>query len=165
MVDLEVTGNSKAVAQFERGLLLLHSFEYQDAREAFREAQELDPQMPMAYWGEAMTHNHSLWSEQDYEEGVEVLQKVEAIDLENNATELERDFIAAVEILFQPETEKPVRDLAYASFMEGLSKKYPDNHEVAAFYALALLGSVPDGRDEELYEKGAKIALGILEEK
>jgi tetratricopeptide (TPR) repeat protein len=164
MVELEVTGNPKAVSQFERGLLLLHSFEYQDAREAFRKARELDPHMPMAYWGEAMTHNHSLWSEQDYEEGVEVLKKLDAIDLEKNATELERDFIEAVGILFKPETEKPERDVAYARFMEGLSKKYPDNHEVAAFYALSLLGSVPDGRDEELYGKGAKIALGILAE-
>ena len=164
MVNLEVSGNSKAVAQFERGLLLLHSFEYQDAREAFRNAQEIDPQMPMAYWGEAMTFNHSLWHEQDYDDGVEVLKKLQAIDLEKNATELERDFISAVQILFKPETEKPERDIAYAHFMEGLSKKYPDNHEVAAFYALSLLGSVPDGRDDELYGKGAKIALGILAE-
>ncbi len=164
MVNLEVTGNSKAVSQFERGLLLLHSFEYQDAREAFRSAQEIDPQMPMAYWGEAMTYNHSLWHEQDYEDGVEVLNKLESIDLEKNATELERDFIAAVEILFKPETEKSERDLAYSHFMEGLSQKYPDNHEVAAFYALSLLGSVPDGRDDALYGKGAKIALGILAE-
>jgi tetratricopeptide (TPR) repeat protein len=164
MVNLVVTGNSKAVSQFERGLLLLHSFEYFDAREAFRNAQEMDSQMPMAYWGEAMTYNHSLWHEQDYEDGVEVLKKLEALDLEKNASELERDFIEAVRILFKPETEKPERDVAYAHFMEGLSKKYPANHEVAAFYALSLLGSVPDGRDDELYGKGAKIALGILAE-
>ena len=164
IVNLEVTGSSKAVSHFERGLLLLHSFEYQDAREAFRDAREMDPQMPMAYWGEAMTHNHSLWSEQDYEKGVEVLKELEAIDLQENATELERDLIEAVRILYKPETEKQERDLAYAKFMEQLSKKYPDNHEVAAFYALSLLGSVPDGRDEETYGKGAKIALGILAE-
>lgn len=164
MVNLEVTGNPKAVSQFERGLLLLHSFEYQDAREAFRSARDTDPQMPMAYWGEAMTHNHSLWSEQDYDQGVEVLKELETLDLEKNATELERDFIEAVRILYKPETEKQERDAAYANFMEELSKKYPDNHEVAAFYALSLLGSVPDGRDEELYGQGAKIALGILAE-
>ena len=164
MVNLEVTGSAKAVPEFEKGLLLLHSFEYQDAREAFRNARELDPQMPMAYWGEAMTHNHSLWSEQDFEEGVEVLKELEAIDLQKNATELERDFIEAVRILYKPETEKPERDKAYANYMEELSIKYPDNHEVAAFYALSLLGSVPDGRDDEIYGKGARIALGILAE-
>ncbi|MGB5780543.1 MAG: hypothetical protein WBM42_01600 [Eudoraea sp.] len=117
MVNLEVTGNAKAVSQFERGLLLLHSFEYEDAREAFRNARETDAQMPMAYWGEAMTYNHSLWGEQEYEEGVEVLKKLELLDLEKNATELEQEFIEGVRILFKPETEKPERDVAYAHFM------------------------------------------------
>ncbi|MEJ2161848.1 MAG: tetratricopeptide repeat protein [Robiginitalea sp.] len=131
MVNLEVTGNSKAVSHFERGLLLLHSFEYQDAREAFRKAQEIDPDMPMAYWGEAMTYNHSLWHEQDYDDGVEVLKKLEAMDLEKNATALERDFISAVKILFKPETEKQERDLAYASFMEGLTASNIDSYEAS----------------------------------
>jgi len=50
------SGASEAQPAFERGLLLLHSFEYRDAAAAFREAQELDPDFAMAYWGEAMTH-------------------------------------------------------------------------------------------------------------
>src|SRR5690606_12522759 len=40
----------------------------------------------------------------------------------------------------------------------------PSNQEVAAFYALSLLGSVPEGRDDAIYGKGAKIAKGILKE-
>lgn len=164
MVNLEVSGAKEAIPEFERGLLLLHSFEYEDAREAFLRAQELDPTMPMAYWGEAMTYNHSLWSEQNYEDGVAVVKKIQTLDLEKNASQLERDFIDAVEILYQPKVEKAERDVAYANFMEGLSKKYPDNHEVSAFYALSLLGSVPDGRDEKRYEKGAKIAESVLQE-
>ncbi len=48
--------------------------------------------------------------------------------------------------------------------MEGLYNKYPANQEVAAFYALSLLGAVPEGRDDILYGKGAKIAKGILKE-
>jgi hypothetical protein len=52
----------------------------------------------------------------------------------------------------------------YAEFMGGLHQKYPENHEVTAFYALALLGSVPEGRDEAVYGKGAVIAGSILEQ-
>ena len=48
--------------------------------------------------------------------------------------------------------------------MEQLSEKYPNNHEISAFYALSLLGSVPDGRDDAIYGKGAIIAKGIIEE-
>lgn len=54
--------------------------------------------------------------------------------------------------------------MAYADFMAELHKKYPNNQEVAAFYALSLLGSAPEGRDDNLYGKGAKIAQGILNE-
>lgn len=164
VVKIEVSGKAKAIPYFEKGLLLLHSFEYEDAREAFRKAQEKDPNMPMAYWGEAMTFNHTLWSEQDYESASAALEKLMAFDYKANSTELEQDFIKAVQILYQPKTEKIKRDQAYALFMAELAEKYPDNHEVAAFYAVSLLGSVPDGRDVTLYGKGAKIAQGILEE-
>ncbi len=164
VVNLEISGKKAAIPHFEEGLLLLHSFEYDDAREAFLKAQELDSNMPMAYWGEAMTYNHSLWSEQDYEEATAALAKLEGFSYENFSSELEQDFIKGVKILYAPKTEKNERDKNYAGFMESLFQKYPESHEVAAFYALSLLGSVPEGRDEEIYGKGAVIAQGILKE-
>ncbi len=163
-VRINVTGSEAAKQQFEKGLLLLHSFEYEDAREAFQKAQKLDPAMPMAYWGEAMTHNHSLWSEQDFEEADKVLANLDNIDYHSSCSQLEQDLIAAIHILYKPKMDKPDRDIAYSDFMEKLVEKYPKNHEVAAFYALSLLGSVQEGRDDEIYGKGAIIAQGILEE-
>ncbi len=166
-VDFTVTSAStEALAAFEKGLLLLHSFEYEDAREAFQEAQELDSDFAMAYWGEAMTHNHSLWARQDYEAATEALAKLAATAEQRIAkapTGLERDFLKAVHVLYG-EGAKYERDQAYAEFMEELYRKYPENQEVAAFYSLSLLGSVNSGRDEETYGKGAIIAKGVLEE-
>lgn len=164
VVDITISGTESAQPYFEKGLLLLHSFEYEDARDAFQEAQKEDPKMPMAYWGEAMTYNHSLWHEQDYEAATSVLAKLDSLHLEKNTTEIEQDLIESVHILYQPKVEKKERDVAYSSFMEKLYKKYPSNQEVAAFYALSLLGSVPEGRDDVIYGNGAKIAQGILEE-
>ncbi len=164
VINISVSGKKSAQPHFEKGLLLLHSFEYEDAREAFQEAQKEDPKMAMAYWGEAMTYNHSLWHEQDYEAASTVLAKLGRLNLENNTSEIEQDLIESVHILYQPKTEKNQRDFACANFMEGLYKKYPANQEVAAFYALSLLGSVEEGRDDIVYGKGAKIAKGILKE-
>ena len=164
VVNITITGKEIAQPYFEKGLLLLHSFEYEDAREAFQKAQELDPNMAMAYWGEVMTYNHSLWHEQDYEAATTVLAKLDNLDLEKTTTEIEQDLIKSVLILYQPKTEKKHRDLGYSNYMEGLYKKYPANQEVAAFYALSLLGSVEEGRDNIVYGKGAKIAQGILKE-
>ncbi len=164
VINLEVSGMPEAITHFEKGLLLLHSFEYNDSREAFRAASELDPSMAMAYWGEAMTYNHSLWHEQDFEKGSAVVQQLNELKLDISTTELEKDFVKAVKILYESDSIKTNRDKNYAEFMQSLNKKYPDNHEIAAFYALSLLGSVADGRDDNIYGKGAIIAKGILKE-
>src|SRR5262245_26470296 len=68
-IAFDVSGKSQAQPAFKRGLLLLHSFEYDDAAESFAEARKLDPGFVMAYWGEAMTYNHTLWRTQDYDKG------------------------------------------------------------------------------------------------
>ena len=165
-IQLEVSGAAEAQPHFKRGLLLLHSFEYADAAEAFIQAQEIDSDFAMAYWGEAMTYNHSLWRLQDQEKGKAALEKLGATASERvdkAATDLEKDFLQAVEILYGEGT-KTERDHAYAAYMQTLHQQYPENHEVAAFYALSLLGSVPVGRDDEVYEKGAVIAKSIIAE-
>ncbi|MEJ2343087.1 MAG: tetratricopeptide repeat protein [Gemmatimonadales bacterium] len=54
------SGNVEAQDDFLRGVLLMHSFEYDRAADAFRKAQEIDPGFAMAYWGEAMTHTHPV---------------------------------------------------------------------------------------------------------
>ena len=57
------------------GVLYLHSFVYEDARDAFVEAQAAAP-CPIAYWGEAMTYDHPLWGEQDAPPAKAALAKI-----------------------------------------------------------------------------------------
>src|SRR5215472_11915322 len=59
------SGPAAAQADFLRGLAQLHNFEYDDAAEHFRKAQQIAPDFAMAFWGEAMTKNHTLWDEED----------------------------------------------------------------------------------------------------
>ena len=59
------SGNAEAQRTFIEGVLLMHSFEFEDAATAFRAAQEIDADFALAYWGEAMTYNHPLWRQQD----------------------------------------------------------------------------------------------------
>ncbi len=165
-IEMAVTSSQDAIDHFENGVLLLHSFMYSDAAASFQKAQSIDPDFAMAYWGEAMTNNHPLWSEQNYEKGVAILNDLGSSKEERLAkapTTLEKDFLMGVEIMYGEGT-KIERDDAYAEHMAQLFDKYPGNNEIAAFYALALLGSVEEGRDYEVYGKGAKIAQGILEE-
>src|SRR6186997_1204101 len=60
-ISFPTSGSAQAQAPFVRGVLLLHSFEYDDAIEAFRQAQRLDAGFAMAYWGEALAYNQPLW--------------------------------------------------------------------------------------------------------
>src|SRR5688572_32223710 len=75
-ISFAVSGKEEAQPFFKKGLLLLHSFEYEDAAEEFQKAKDLDTGFVMAYWGEAMTHNHSLWRYQDYEKANAVLKQL-----------------------------------------------------------------------------------------
>lgn len=166
-IDFQVTGGVEAQPHFENGLLLLHSFEYDDAKEAFLKAQALDPDFVMAYWGEAMACNRSFWKLQDYENGVSALTKLadsRQARIMKAQTQIEKDFIEAVDILYYSADDKQTRDTKYASFMGQLREKYPQNHEVATFYSLALLAAVPEGRDEDTYAKAADIAQSVLDQ-
>src|SRR3989449_11090166 len=75
-IDFPTSGAPVAQPQFIRGVLLLHSFEYRDAAQAFREAQRLDPGFALAYWGEALTYTHPIWNEQDLSAARAALQRL-----------------------------------------------------------------------------------------
>lgn len=161
----ENSGSSQAQEEFSRGLLLLHSFEYVDAREAFAEARRIDPDFAMAYWGEAMTHNHPIWMRQDTEDGRSVLLEL-APDLEGRLekapTEREKEYLLAIEALYFSEGDKKARDFVYEKRMDALAVKYPEDLDAAAFHALSILGLAHDGRDFELYMRAAAIVEEVF---
>ena len=165
-VEFEVTSSEEAAPYFQEGLLLLHSFEFEDAAEKFVKAQQIDSTFVMAYWGEAMSYNHPLWKERYSEDGIAALEKLAASKEERLAmakTPLEYDLLEAVEILYS-EGDKKEQDVSYKDQMEKLHKKYPEHHEVSAFYALSLLGSSKSRKEDDHYELGAKIVQGIINE-
>lgn len=160
------TGATEAIPAFTKGLKLLHNFEFEDAATAFQEAQKLDSTFAMAYWGEAMTHNHPLWAQQDKEKALEALNRLAptvAERQEKAKTQLEKDFLQSLEILYGEGT-KNERDSAYSQFLGKMYATYPGNEEVASFYALSILGAVQVGRDDAAFEKSAAIVKGIIQE-
>ena len=164
-INFKVTGKAEAQPAFKKGLLFLHSFEYEDAAESFAEARKLDPGFVMAYWGEAMTYNHPLWREQNYDRGNNILQQLAPSPQERiakAATDLEKDFIGGVNIIYG-KGNKAERDSSYAAYMGSLYNKYPGNQEVAAFYSLSLIGWGMVDRNTKLFEKAAAIANEVLE--
>ncbi|MEM0962546.1 MAG: hypothetical protein AAGK21_08440 [Bacteroidota bacterium] len=159
------SGSQDAQEPFLRGLLLLHSFEYVDARDAFQEAQSIDPSFAMAYWGEAMTHNHPIWMRQDREAALAVLESMEAAREDPrhglSTSDRENAYLSTLTVLFEPDEVAPrpkeERDDRYAEAMRQLAAAYPGDLDAQAFHALAILGTAHEGRDFPTYMHAASI--------
>ena len=163
-VSFENSGAPEAQRDFLLGLALLHSFEYPEARARFRAAREIDPGFVMAYWGEAMAWNYSLWYEQNEEAARAILRSLAATPAERAAmagSEREREWLGAVETLYG-EGGKQARDDAYERAMAGIHQRYPDDAEAGSFHALAILGSAHEGRDHAAYMRAAAIAQEVF---
>jgi tetratricopeptide (TPR) repeat protein len=159
-VEFPTSGSPQAQAQFLRGLAALHSFWYEEAVEAFRESTKVDPDFMMGYWGEAMTHNHPLWSEQDPDAARRVLAKIKDSP---KLTERERAYLNAVKVLYG-DGDKRARDTAYSTAMEKIYRAYPDDLDAAAFYSLSLLGLVRgDDKSYRLQARAGAIALDVYQ--
>src|ERR1700733_11391865 len=46
---------------FNRGVALMHSFQYEDAEAQFAEIAKADPSCAMAHWGIALSYFHQIW--------------------------------------------------------------------------------------------------------
>ncbi|HYC91637.1 MAG TPA: tetratricopeptide repeat protein [Thermoanaerobaculia bacterium] len=149
--------NPQAQALFERGVAALHSFWYEEAADAFRKARELEPSFAMAYWGEAMTHNHPIWMEQDRAAAREILMALP----KDAGDAKEREWLATLDVLYG-DGDKHSRDIAYQEAMRALAGRYPDDLEVQAFHALSILGTMSRGADDARRQVAAAAILEPL---
>lgn len=159
------SGAAAAQPDFMRGLLLLHSFEFDAARESFRAAQARDPGFVMAYWGEALSHNRPIWGEQDLEAARAVLQRLgptREARLAKAATERERGYLASVEALYGDGT-KVERDASFNRALGELARKFPADLDARSFHALSWLGLSGSTRDTANYMRAAAEAEAVYE--
>ena len=164
-VAFENSGAPAAQTDFLSGLAQLHNFEYPRAAESFRRAQAADATFAMAYWGEAMTYNHTVWQEQNLEAARAALAKLgpnAEARAAKAATPREKAYLHAVEILYG-EGDKNERDRRYALAMEEIHRAYPDDIDATCFYALALLGTAHAGRDVPTYMRSAALTQEVFE--
>ncbi len=153
-VTFPITCAPEVQSDFARGVALLHSFFYEEARRVFTSVAERDPKCAMAQWGIAMTWWHPIWTPPTPDEmraGKAAIEKAMAM---NAGTDRERGFITALNVYYNTADSSitapvgqschgPVgprnRVIAYEKAMRQLRDKYPDDFEVQTFYALAVL--------------------------
>ncbi len=156
VIDFPNSGSAAAQEPFLRGVLLLHSFEYDDAARAFQQAQEADPRFALAYWGEALTHYRPVWGREYPAKGRAALAKGAGAEPSDAR---ERGYMEAAGTLFG-EGNRAERWKRYSDAMERHSRAYPNDPEAASLYAVSLFDGT-QGRDHRTYMKIAAVAEGV----
>ena len=144
VVSFPISCRPEVQQQFDRGVALLHSFAYADARNAFQGVVQQDKRCAMAHWGIAMTYFHQLWDPPILPETASTAQKeIERAQQLVTNSERERNFIKALAKLYQNSDSLPytTRALSYEHAMSALVSQNTADVEAKVFYALALLAN------------------------
>ncbi|MCH7549742.1 MAG: hypothetical protein IH969_09455 [Candidatus Krumholzibacteriota bacterium] len=137
-----------ALAQkyFDQGLILSYGFNHAEAARSFREAQKLDPDCAMAYWGEALVLGPNINAPME-DESVPLawaaLQK--ALERIDKASARERAYIQALSKRYaaNPVADRAELDIAYANAMRDVAGDHPDDPDAQALFAESLMNTTP----------------------
>ena len=140
-VNFPTSCNGSAQKPISRGVALLHSFGYEEARLAFNEAATADPSCAMAHWGVARTFYHPIWappSPDELKQGSEAIERGRATGAK---TERERDYINALAVFYKEwrTVDHATRAKAYEQALAKVRERHPDDDEAAIFHALQLV--------------------------
>ena len=161
-VNLPTSCSADTQPLIEKGLALLHSFQYQEAQQTFAEAVSRNGKCAMAYWGKAMSLYQQLWEfpdKQKLSEGqndIQQAQKLYAVSAK------EQGFVTAADAYFQKTSKINYsgRAKAYSGALEKLHAQMPDDVEVGSFYALSLVALAEQDVDSL---ENQKKAIAILQ--
>jgi tetratricopeptide (TPR) repeat protein len=158
-VNFPTNCSNAAQTTMERGLALLHSFEYERARQAFTSALRLDPHCALAYWGRSMALYESLWDFPSAETLASGRQDVEQAEKLAVPDARIRGYIEAAAAFYQRATVRPAaRVEAYSAAMQRLYRAHPEDNEAGELYALSLVSLAQMGV-EDLANRRKAIAI------
>lgn len=140
------TDNARAQRYFDQGLRLTYAFNHFEAWRAFREAQRLDPSCAMCHWGEAWVLGPNINAPMEpaaMEPAVAAVEQAQAHM--SGASERERALITALAERYSaaPDADQAVLNQAFADSMAAVAKRFPDDADIAAMYADALMNLAP----------------------
>ena len=147
----------------EKGVALLHSFQYTESEKTFADAATRDPKCAMAHWGKAMALFYQLWefpNDKKLKEGRKDIEKAQKL---RPATAREHGFINAAAAFFQKKSKMSHVDRikAYSTVLEHFYSENPGDAEIGSFYALSLVSLAYEDHDNETADR--QKAISILE--
>jgi tetratricopeptide (TPR) repeat protein len=141
------TRQRDAQAFMNQGLNLAYAFNHAEARRAFREAARLDPELAMAYWGQALVlgpNINALMEPNEEPSAYELVQK--AVSLKSRASSREQAYIDALAQRYTGRAQdRQPRDAAYADAMRSVYERFPDDLDAAMLYVESVMDLRPWG--------------------
>jgi tetratricopeptide (TPR) repeat protein len=141
------TRNRDAQRFMNQGLNLAYAFNHAEARRAFREAARLDPNLAMAYWGQALVlgpNINALMEPNEEPQAYELVQK--ALSLRSRASARERAYIDALAQRYTGNAaERVSRDRMYADAMRTVHQRNPQDLDAAMLYVESIMDLRPWG--------------------
>lgn len=141
------TSSPRAQKYFDQGLSFLYGFNHEEAIRSFRAAAEIDPDCAMAWWGIAIANgphiNNPVVPTERAEAAWAALQEANARI--EKANPVERALIEALASRYanpQPEDRSGL-DAAYADAMREVWKTHPNDADVGALFAEAMMDLRP----------------------
>jgi tetratricopeptide (TPR) repeat protein len=153
---------------FDQGLAFFYGFNADEASKSFEAAAVADPECAMAHWGVALSNgpllNNRDVSPRDAMRAFRALVDAQAFARRCTATERALIQALATRIHDRPRSNRAQVDLAYSADMRGVWRRFPDDADVGALAADALLNLhrwdywTHDGKPRD----GTQEAIGIL---
>ena len=141
------TRNREAQRFINQGLNLAYAFNHAEARRSFREAARLDPNLAMAYWGQALVLGPNINAAMEPNEEPQAYELVQkALSLKSRATPREQALIDALAQRYSgTATDRVPRDRMYADAMRGVRQRFPQDLDAAMLYVESVMDLRPWG--------------------
>jgi tetratricopeptide (TPR) repeat protein len=141
-ITFDTKCSDKVKDEFNLGVALLHSFEYEEAEKVFAKIIGEDPGCAMAYWGIAMSNYHPLWvapTEPELKKGAKAIELARSLE----PAGVESDYIEAIGAYYKDadKLDSRTRSVNFKNAMTLMYRNYPQDKEIAIFYALSLVAA------------------------
>ncbi|MGZ4779471.1 MAG: tetratricopeptide repeat protein [Thermoanaerobaculia bacterium] len=165
------TKNAMAQQFFDQGLRYVYAFNHEQAVASFQHAGELDPNLAIAWWGAALALGPNINMDVDPDREKQAYDAVQtAMKKSDNASAKERDMITtlAKRYTIDPAVDLKKLGVDYSKAMGELTKKYPNDLDIATLYAESLMDLRPwkfwtaDGKPAEGTEEIVTVLESVL---
>lgn len=156
------TANGEAQNFFDQGYRFAWGFNHAEAARAFRQAQALDPDCAMCFWGEAWVlgpHINFIMEDDANRRALAALERARA--LAPKAGETRAALIEALSKRYSadPKADRKALDKAFADAMEAAQARWPADPDIAVLTADALMNLSP----WDYWDDGGRKAKGATD--